>query len=102
MSVKGYTREEMQAHQHAKRIRVFYTVAALQFLMIFVNIIAAILSYGIIAAIITLILFFTFWGAFAAGISKLSEEGQNVKKFNLLKFVSLFLYIISFAVAVFS
>jgi len=102
MAVKGYTKEEVQLRQHKKRIRLFYIVAVLQFFMVFANIIAAFIGLGVVAAFVTLVMFFALWGIFASGIIKLSEEGHRVKKFNIIKFVCLILYICSFAIAIFS
>lgn len=102
MSIKGYTREEMQQKEHEKRVKAVWTVAILQMVIILLNVALTIAGIGLISAIVCVLLFVGLWGAFVKAVDMLAEEGYNVKKFKIFKIVSLIAFFITFAVAIFS
>ena len=102
MAVKGYTREEMKEAIARKRMRAVKIFVILQALLVAVNIGLTLASVGMLAGMVSAILFVVLWANYSKAIGAMEDEALDVKFYSVFRWVILIVYLASFVLAMFS
>ncbi len=102
MAVKGYTREEMKEALARKRMMAVKIVAVLLVVLVAVNVALTIASVGMLAAMVSAVLFVFLWANFSKAINALEDEALNAKPYMIFRWAILVVYLASFVLAMFS